>query len=85
MTTAFKEDDIRRLKAAFVSSIDELISANILKSHAVQPVQQNHVPSAKTLNQPPLPGARLGMDESGNPAWYVQDEKLAGAFKKIEI
>ncbi len=85
MTSAFKEEDVNKLKKAFVSSIDELISANILKSDGVQPVQQNHVPSTKTLNMPPVPGARLGMDESGNPAWFIKDTKQDGEFVKIEL
>lgn len=84
ITTAFKEEDISKLKTAFVTSIDELISANILKSE-VQSITQNINPSSAALNRPPVLGARLGMDESGNPAWYVEDENNIGALKKIEL
>ena len=85
MTTAFKAEDIKKLKTAFVTSIDELIAANILKSEHVPAVTSHHDNLAASLNTPPAPGARLGMDESGNPAWYVQDEKQKGTLIKIEL
>ena len=85
MTTAFKAEDIKKLKTAFVTSIDELIAANILKSEHVPAVTSHHDNLAASLNTPPAPGARLGMDESGNPAWYVQDEKQKGTLRKIEL
>ena len=86
ITTAFKDEDISKLKLAFISSIDELIAAHILKSESGHIISTNNRTSTtEALNKPPLPGARLGMDESGNPAWFIEDGKSEGAFKKIEI
>jgi acyl carrier protein len=35
------------------------------------------------LNNPPVPGARLGRDENGNPAWYIPDPSHNGNFIKL--
>lgn len=34
-------------------------------------------------NQPPVPGARLGRDPQGRPAWFVPDPARSGAFMKV--
>ncbi len=85
MTTAYKLEDINTLKSAFISSIDELIAAGILKSEGVPTASVHKASPSKALNSPPVPGARLGMDESGNPAWFVVDEQKNGSYVKIEI
>jgi non-ribosomal peptide synthetase component F/acyl carrier protein len=35
------------------------------------------------LNNPPVPGARLGRYENGNPAWYIPDQSQSGKFIKL--
>ncbi len=84
-TSAFTEEDVNKLKAAFISSVDELIIADILKSAPHNLVTKTHESSAESLNKPPVTGARLGMDEAGNPAWYVNDEKNPGTYSKIDL
>ncbi|GGZ71910.1 polyketide synthase [Algibacter mikhailovii] len=37
------------------------------------------------LNTPPVLGARLGMDESGNPAWFIPCKENDGEYIKIEL
>ncbi|RXJ49669.1 polyketide synthase [Gelidibacter gilvus] len=86
ITTAFKEEDISKLKAAFVTSIDELISVGIFKSEIH--IESNGIDTkkySKDLNQPPVPNARLGTDEMGNPAWFIPDAKQEGGFIKIDL
>ena len=34
-------------------------------------------------SKPPLPGARLGRDPQGFPAWYIADADKPGTYKKI--
>ena len=85
ITSAFKQDDINTLTNAFISSMDELIATGILKSEGVHTVAVSNTAPEKDLNSPPMPGARLGMDESGNPAWFVVDEQKNGSYVKIEI
>ncbi len=36
-------------------------------------------------NESPVPGARLGRDEDGNPAWYIEDSTKKGEYIKINL
>ncbi|MDM9630299.1 polyketide synthase [Robiginitalea aurantiaca] len=86
MTTSFNAEDISRLKNAFMGSIEELMAASILKSDEVNadPIS-NGISTVKALNEPPVPGARLGIDEAGNPAWFIKDKGKNGSFTKIKL
>ncbi len=35
-------------------------------------------------DKPPIPGARLGKDENGNPAWYIPDPLNKGKYQKLD-
>jgi hypothetical protein len=35
-------------------------------------------------SRPPVPGARLGRDENGAPAWFVQSRETPGRFVKVD-
>ncbi len=37
------------------------------------------------VNNPPVPGARLGRDEEGNPAWFITDPERPGKHMRLEI
>jgi hypothetical protein len=41
--------------------------------------------SGSPFAAPPVPGAKLGKDEFGNPAWYVKDPQEPNRFLKVEI
>ncbi|WOD44519.1 polyketide synthase [Hwangdonia lutea] len=84
-TTAHSEEDVRQLQSAFISSIDALISADILKPEPDKNATIKKVSSTETLNKPPVAGARLGMDELGNPAWFVPNADKEGKFIKINL
>jgi amino acid adenylation domain-containing protein len=34
---------------------------------------------------PPVPGARLGRDEDGNPAWFIEDPNTIGEYIKVNV
>ncbi|MBB4802525.1 amino acid adenylation domain-containing protein [Flavobacterium nitrogenifigens] len=36
-------------------------------------------------NEPPVQGSKLGRDESGNPAWFIEDPSENGSFVKIKL
>jgi amino acid adenylation domain-containing protein len=36
-------------------------------------------------NEPPVQGSKLGRDEEGNPAWFIEDPKQKGKFVKIDL
>ncbi|MEL0650000.1 amino acid adenylation domain-containing protein [Algibacter sp. TI.3.09] len=78
ITNAYNEQDINKLKSVFTSCLDELISAGIFNSN-------NNTLFTASLNKPPLTGARLGMDEKGNPAWFIEDLNVESGFAKIEL
>jgi hypothetical protein len=40
--------------------------------------------SAFDPGAPPLPGARLGRDRHGSPAWYVPNASEPGKFVQLE-
>jgi hypothetical protein len=40
-------------------------------------------PEGRT-DTPPQPGARLGRDPQGNPAWFVPDPARPGKYLKLE-
>jgi acyl transferase domain-containing protein len=86
MTEAYTEDDLAHLINTFKACIDELINAGFLKSESnTDSSEKNHKTFTKDLNQPPVKGARLGMDELGNPAWFVADKDKVGEYIQIDL
>ncbi|RKH57897.1 aminotransferase class III-fold pyridoxal phosphate-dependent enzyme, partial [Corallococcus aberystwythensis] len=79
-TTAHTDADLRRLIAAFQDSVTELQDAGFLPGTA-RP--QTQTAAAFDSNQPPVPGARLGRDPQGNPAWFVPHPTVPGKFVKL--
>lgn len=84
LTTAYTEDDVTFIISSFIESINELQNAGILTSK-IKVKAHPKIKNSTTLNHPPHPGAKLGLDELGNPAWYIDDENNIGAYKKIEL
>ncbi|MFP4846278.1 amino acid adenylation domain-containing protein [Winogradskyella sp. PE311] len=82
MTTAYTEDDVTLVINSFKENIEKLIDVGIFKSEANGDSKAH---KASMLNMPPKPGAKLGMDEFGNPAWFVVDEKNESNYSRIEI
>ncbi len=86
LTTAYSKDDITQLIDAVVTSAYELVTADFFT-----PESKNAAPaigpnsSLKMLNTPPVPGARFGRDEAGNPAWFVVDAQHDGEYVKMDL
>ena len=86
ITEAYTEDDLHHLTNTSKKCIDELIAAGFFKSElSNHSTEKNHKPLTKELNQPPVPGARLGMDELGNPAWFIEDKEKEGEYVQIDL
>src|SRR5690606_17261502 len=83
LTNAYKNEDVTHIINCFKESIQDLIEVGIFQSHSDDTSTLSFKTSTE-LNQPPKPGARLGIDESGNPTWFVPDEKNEGSYEKIE-
>lgn len=77
-TTAHSEADITRVMDAFKESIHELQQGGFLP----QPAR-----TIKGLDFdvacPPVPGARLGRNAQGNPAWYIGDPDRPGKYLEV--
>jgi amino acid adenylation domain-containing protein len=73
-TVAHTDDDVDFLVHAFEESVAELSDGGFLP----RPIRQER------RDRPPLPGARLGRDRSGNPAWFLPDPTRPGGYVKLE-
>jgi glutamate-1-semialdehyde aminotransferase len=72
MTTAHQERDIALIVSAFKNSVAELQESDFIPRRAVSE------PAGFDSANPPVPGARLGVDPAGNPQWYVPDPAQPG-------
>jgi hypothetical protein len=80
MTEAHTDEDMQRIIACFEESMTELKDAGFIPEYQHEAVDEN-----KELNTPPVPGARLGKDKDGNPAWFVKDENNPGKYLQVAI
>ena len=75
-TLAHTEEDIEQIIWAFKTSVAEMQSVGFLASSSNA--------TAINRNLPPQPGARLGKDTAGNPAWFIPDTKRPGKFLQLD-
>ncbi len=78
MTTAHTAQDIAVIKTAFKEAVAELQEDDFLPKPAAAAA-----PSFDA-SRPPVPGARLGRDAGGNPAWFVSNPEAPGKYIKVE-
>jgi glutamate-1-semialdehyde aminotransferase len=77
-TTAHSRDDIKQVARAYRESVTELQEAGFLPGSAKQPTTLDP-------NSPPVPGARLGRDRDGSPAWFVATPGDPGKYMKVQL
>ena len=73
--------------------VTETFSSEGLKIESHIPINPNNENVVNNLNksekiitnESPIQGARLGRDEDGNPAWYIEDSSKKGEFIKINL
>lgn len=82
VTEAHTDKETDHIIKLFVESADEMIAAGFFKTNTVSNVAPDG-PTSNDFSQPPLPGARLGRDESGNPAWFIADKKSEGKYLRV--
>jgi amino acid adenylation domain-containing protein len=77
LTLAHSDEDIEKILWAFKVCLAEIQSAGFLSSSG----------NALVINQnlPPQPGAKMGKDRDGNPAWFISDPERAGKYLQIEV
>ncbi|WP_429245739.1 aminotransferase class III-fold pyridoxal phosphate-dependent enzyme [Luteibacter sp. 621] len=74
-TTAHREEDFAAITNAFRESILEMQEAEFLPRHREV--------AAFDPNHPPVPGARLGKDPDGQPAWFVPNPDAPGKYLRV--
>jgi amino acid adenylation domain-containing protein len=77
LTLAHSDEDIERIIWAFKVCLAEIQSAGFLSCSG----------NALVINQnlPPQPGAKMGKDRDGNPAWFIVDPERDGKYLQIEV
>lgn len=79
LTLAHSQSDIDRVVSAYKQSIDEMLALRFF-----EPTRK--IPAKSSLpTEPPIPGARLGKDPEGNPAWYIEDPDNQGKYLMLEV
>ncbi len=74
-TTAHSDQEVDFIINAYKSAIEELQAGDFLP--------RRPAPAALDSSKPPVPGARLGRDPQGNPAWFVPDPARAGNYVQL--
>ena len=77
-TTAHTPKDIAVIKTAFKEAVAELQEADFIPRHA------DVAPAAFDASRPPVPGARIGKDPGGNPAWFVPNPEQPGKYLRLD-
>lgn len=78
LTTAHSDHDIQTIIKCFEESLVELQEVGLIPDYEHGAIDGN-----KTLNVPPVPGAKLGKDREGNPAWFINDNNNPGKYLQI--
>ncbi len=77
MTVAHTDADVDRMIAIVKESTREMIASDLL------PGKAEAEPQALDANKPPVPGARLGKDRDGRPAWFVPNPNEPGKYMQV--
>jgi amino acid adenylation domain-containing protein len=86
ITEAHTDAEVDQVMGAFRDCIQEMIEADIFKSIApVSQPKENKVLASGHYHEPPVPGARLGRDTDGNPAWFMANPDKPGTFLQIKL
>jgi glutamate-1-semialdehyde aminotransferase/malonyl CoA-acyl carrier protein transacylase/acyl carrier protein len=88
MTEAFTDEDVRQIINSFKKSVEQMVLAEFFSNNKIESIalkQSGTNNSAIIPIQPPVPGARLGRDEDGNPAWFIEDSNKKGGYIKINL
>jgi amino acid adenylation domain-containing protein len=84
LTTAHTAEDIQTIIKRFEESLMELKAVGLIPEYQHQIAEiDNEMANYSNLNIPPFPGAKLGKDKDGNPAWFIKDEKNPGEFLQV--
>jgi amino acid adenylation domain-containing protein len=86
MTEAFEDKDVLTIINTFKKCVGEMVLAGFFgNTKSETEVAKTDTNEAVIDNHPPMAGARLGRDEDGNPAWFIEDPNAVGEYIKINM
>jgi hypothetical protein len=77
MTTAHTAADFAAITKAFKDAVLEMQESDFLPRRAAA------ASAAMDPAKPPVPGAKLGKDKDGSPAWFVTKPDAPGKYFKV--
>jgi amino acid adenylation domain-containing protein len=80
-TLSHSETDIEFAISVFKDSVAEMQAIGFLPK--AENLLNGNVSGEIDRNRPPQPGARLGRDPEGNPAWYIPDLERPGKYLQV--
>jgi glutamate-1-semialdehyde aminotransferase len=75
--------EVDRLVQVFEESLEAMADGGFLPPSTSRRKTAKAVASNGISSTPPVPGARLGKDPSGRPAWYAPDPERPGQYVKV--
>ena len=85
ITEAMTYDDIQKLIKVYAESLDEMIKGGFFPSSNQQNPNFKKDDVVFDNNNPPVKGAKLGLDDTGNPAWFLESAEEKGKFLLVGI
>ncbi|WEK21234.1 MAG: amino acid adenylation domain-containing protein [Candidatus Pedobacter colombiensis] len=85
LTEAITYQEIDKIISCFIDSMEEMINAGFFPSLDQTIVSPKSGSVVIDGDNPPVKGAKLGKDKSGNPAWFVEDPNHQGKYLQIEL
>lgn len=76
---AHTDEDLERAKKAIIRSLRLFQENGQLSGVGVQETNENLM----RASSPPVPGARLGLDQNGRPAWFKENPERPGSFVQL--
>jgi glutamate-1-semialdehyde aminotransferase len=80
LTTAHTDADVAFIVSAFKEAVSEMMDCGFLGG-AKGPIPVD--PPQYDASRPPVPGARLGRDLDGTPAWFVPNPAEPGKYVRL--
>lgn len=76
------KDDLDFVVQKFEDSIIELLDHDFIPT--TEPLKLHYPEETSKIFAPPVPGALLGKDAEGNPAWFLPDDNIPGKYLQIK-
>ncbi|WP_421943901.1 amino acid adenylation domain-containing protein [Pedobacter sp.] len=83
ITEAMTYEDLDKIIASFKVSMDEMIEGGFFPP--LNQVNPNFNKDAVVFDNtnPPVKGAKLGLDDAGNPAWFIESSEEVGKYLQV--